>query len=273
MSASTPGRVHGEADGAVGTILLDNPRRFNAMTRTMWQQLRLVVTETARQPGLRLIVLRGAGGHFCAGGDISEYPDFRFESDSLRAFHEDDVWGALSALLACDVPLVAQISGHCMGAGMELACCCDLRVAAASAQFGAPIAKLGFPMAPRELALVAQEAGRATARQMLLEAAVLSAADLAQRGFLSRVVADEDLQAVVHATVDRMRGLSPRAARLNKQALRKLFSHPALVEPGSDAPDLDAEVRHLLAHAYDDAGAAEHREGIQAFLHKRAPRF
>jgi enoyl-CoA hydratase len=69
---------------------------------------------------------------------------------ALRAFHEDDVWGGLQAMLDCDVPIVAQIEGNCMGAGVEIASCCDIRIAGATAKFGAPIAKLGFPMAPRE---------------------------------------------------------------------------------------------------------------------------
>lgn len=79
--------------------------------------------------------------------------------------------------------MVAQITGNCMGAGVEIASCCDIRLSAESAQFGAPIAKLGFPMAPREAALVSQQVGMVTARQMLLEAAVFSAPEMLQRGF------------------------------------------------------------------------------------------
>src|SRR5690606_4711036 len=117
-------------------------------------------------------------------------PDFRFDEASLRDFHEREVWGGLSALLAIDCPVIAQIEGHCMGAGMEIASACDIRVASATARFGAPIARLGFPMAPREAELVAREAGLATAREMLLQAAVLDADTLRARGFLHAVVPD-----------------------------------------------------------------------------------
>jgi enoyl-CoA hydratase/carnithine racemase len=113
-------------------------------------------------------------------------------------------------------------------------------------------------MAPREAALVARETGLATARQMLLEAAVFSATDMLQRGFLSRVVADADVSAVAQASVQRIYELATQAARLNKQTLRALVSDP----PSS-----------LLAKAYDYADSVEQREGISAFLEKRPPRF
>ena len=169
---------------------------------------------------MRCVIVAGEGGHFCAGGDIAEYPDFRFDEAALRGFHEDDVWGGLGAMLACDLPMLAQIEGNCMGAGVEIASCCDIRVASSGARFGAPIAKLGFPMAPREAALVAREAGAATAREMLLEAAVFDATEMKARGFLNTVLPDGTLTSAVLARAQRIAALSPQAARLNKQALR-----------------------------------------------------
>jgi enoyl-CoA hydratase/carnithine racemase len=229
-----------------------------------------------QQPDVRCVLVVGQGANFCAGGDISEYADFRFEEASLRHFHEEEVWGALNAMLQCDVPMVAHIVGNCMGAGIEIASCCDIRLAAESAQFGAPIARLGFPMAPREAALVARELGGITARQMLLEAAVFSAPEMLQRGFLSRVVADVDLASVVQATLDRITQLAPQAARLNKQTLRAL--NPALAQTdkalaAAETVAISDPVATLLAGAYAYASSAEQREGITAFLEKRAPRF
>ncbi|MCB2070936.1 MAG: enoyl-CoA hydratase/isomerase family protein, partial [Ottowia sp.] len=126
-------------------VTLVNPGKLNVMTRTMWRELRKVFTTLARSADVRCVVVAGEGASFCAGGDIAEYPDFRFEPGSLRDFHEEDVWGGLAAMLACDVPMIAAIEGHCMGGGMEIASCCDIRVAAEHTQFGAPIARLGFP--------------------------------------------------------------------------------------------------------------------------------
>jgi enoyl-CoA hydratase/carnithine racemase len=168
-------RVELDCHHAVARVTLRYPQRFNAMSRAMWRELRVVFERIAQDANLRCVVVTGAGSHFCAGGDISEYPEFRFEPSRLRAFHEEDVWGALQAMLDCDLPVLAKIRGNCMGAGLEIASCCDIRLAAQSARFGAPIARLGFPMAPREAALVLREAGSTVTRQILLEAAVLDA--------------------------------------------------------------------------------------------------
>jgi len=245
----------------VAVVELVHAAKFNAMSRTMWRQLQSVFQKIQDDPQLRCVVVRGSG-HFCAGGDISEYAAFRFQEESLRAFHESDVWGGLQAMLDCDVPIIAQICGNCMGAGVEIASCCDVRIASDDARFGAPIAKLGFPMAPREAALVAHAVGELTAREMLLAAAVLDAPVMQRRGFLNHVVPLAELDATVHALVERMLGLAPQAARMNKRTFRAL----APVFAGNDAID-------LVANAYCYADSFEHREGIQAFLDKRAPRF
>jgi len=263
-------RIVCQVKDSVAQVTLSYPKRFNAMNRAMWRELRGIFENLQADTTLRCVVLRGQGDHFCAGGDISEYASFRFDAASLRDFHEVDVWGALQAMLACDVPMVAQIAGNCMGAGIELASCCDIRLSAESARFGAPIAKLGFPMAPREVALVGREVGLVTARQMLLEAAVFSAPHMLQRGFLSQVVADDDLAAVSAATLQRLTALAPQAARLNKQTLRVLTQPGAFDAPRSQG---DQPLGQLLAQAYQYADSVEHREGIQAFLEKRPARF
>lgn len=250
------GEVTVVREGALAWVTLSHPGKLNAMSRAMWRALRQVFTALPMDATLRCVVLRGEGGHFCAGGDISEYPGFRFETESLRAFHEDEVWAGLQAVLDCDVPVVAQIEGACMGAGVEMAACCDIRIAGESARFGAPIAKLGFPMAPREAALVAGAVGAATAREMLLEAAVLGAPEMKQRGFLNRLRPDTEVAAEAEATAWRIAALAPQAARLNKRTFRTL-----------------AAATPVFADAYAYANSAEHHEGIDAFLQKRKPVF
>lgn len=227
----------------------------------MWQQLRYVFDSIENNINAGCVIVLGentsvnssgknaAAKSFSAGGDISEYPSFRFHEASLREFHEVDVWGGLSAMLSCDVPIVAQIDGACMGAGLEIASCCDVLVAGASAKFGAPIAKLGFPMAPKEAALVVNAVGELTAREMLLEAVVFDADTMLQRGFLNRVVADDDVAESAMQSVARILALAPQAARLNKQTFRGLNSQ----------------------NTYAYAESAEHKEGISAFIEKRKP--
>ncbi|MEY4911607.1 MAG: hypothetical protein RL761_1270, partial [Pseudomonadota bacterium] len=199
MSDSKPEQQIGEVrlqyegeGGRLAVVTLANPTKLNAISRHMWQQLRSVFNSISgnKNAGCVLICGENCGDlkAFSAGGDISEYPSFRFNEASLREFHEVDVWGGLHAMLACDVPIVAQIEGSCMGAGLEMASCCDIRIAGTSAKFGAPIAKLGFPMAPKEAEVVVRAVGKLTAREMLMEAAVLDAPTMLQRGFLNRVV-------------------------------------------------------------------------------------
>ena len=253
--------------GALACVTLCHAGKFNAMSRAMWRELRDVFMRIQAGTDVRAVLVCGAGGHFCAGGDIAEYPAFRFDVASLRAFHEHDVWGALQAMLDCDVPIIAAIEGHCMGAGMEIASCCDIRLASSDARFGAPIAKLGFPMAPREAALVARVAGEATARELLLEAAVLHAAEMKARGFLHNVLPAAEVLPHARGRAQRMAALAPGAARLNKQTFR------ALNQPFAPGEWAQAAIENVVIDAYDYADSAEHREGIAAFLAKRPARF
>lgn len=251
-------------------VTLRHSGRLNAMSRAMWHQLRSVFESVQRNPDARCVLIEGADGAFCAGGDISEYPAFRFDAAALRDFHENDVWGGLQAMLQCDVPIVAHIAGACMGAGVEIASCCDIRIACSSARFGAPIARLGFPMAPREAQLVAGAVGDVTARQMLLEAATFSAAEMLARGFLSRVTEPGLLAADALGTACRVAALAPGAARLNKQTFRAL-KVPFVLE--GKAPSAIEMIVNGVPDPYAYADSAEHREGIAAFLAKRPPVF
>lgn len=253
------GAIELAQQGAVARVTLRNSQKFNAMSRAMWRELRSVFESLQGRTDLRCVIVSGADSNFCSGGDISEYAAFRFQESSLRDFHEIEVWGGLQAMLDCDLPLLAQIDGNCMGAGVEIASCCDIRLAGTSAKFGAPIARLGFPMAVRETALVAREVGLGVARQMLLEAAIFSAAEMKASGFLGRVVSDDALAAEAQATALRIAALSPQAARLNKQTIR------GLLNPMGSVADPHK------TYAYADS--AEHREGIGAFLTKRKPAF
>ena len=250
------GAIQWQVQGSVATVTLSNPQKMNAMTRAMWRQLREAFQRIQAHRALRCVLVQGAGDHFCAGGDIAEYPSFRFDPASLRDFHEEDVWGALQAMLDCPVPLLALIRGNCMGAGLEIASACDLRLAGQGSRFGAPIARLGFPMAPREADLVQRAIGATAAHAMLLAAEIYEAQRL-PCGFLTWCLPDEALEEHVQAVLKRMAQLSPQAAQLNKAQLQQ--GVPRLGE----TPD--------SAYAYADS--PEHREGIEAFLVKRPALF
>ena len=139
-----------EANG-VARVTLANPGKHNAIDIGMWRALRVrfeALQQMPVQAAPRCVIVCGAGGQFASGGDIDEFAGFRFDENALRHFHEHIVAPALQAMLDCDVPLLAQIDGSCIGGGLEVAACCDIRLCGTASRFGAPIAKLGFPMAP-----------------------------------------------------------------------------------------------------------------------------
>jgi len=248
------------ADGIV-RVTISHPGKLNALSVAMWHGLRQAFDALAGADGSRerVVIVCGEGGAFAAGGDIGEFPQFRFEEATLRAFHEEAVAPALQAVLDCPLPVVAQIEGPCVGGGLEIAACCDLRIAGQGSRFGIPIAKLGFPLAPLEAQIVAQVLPLPLLAELLLEARLLEAPEALARGLVHRVVADDAVAAEALASARRMAGLSPQAARINKRTLRQL------ARGGPTAAERQAH------YAYADS--AEHREGLAAFLDKRPPRF
>lgn len=247
----------------IAVLRFSNPGKLNALSVRMWRDLRALVEGlNALHPdaGPRVVVVQGDGGTFVAGADIEEFPDFRFDAAMLAHYHEDIVAPALNALLGCERPLVAQIEGACVGGGLEIAACCDIRICGEGSRFGVPIARLGFPMAPLEIEIVARVIGETTLRELLLEARMLDAGEARQRGLVTRVVPDAKVAAEAQRSARHMAGLSPQALRLNKRALRQFGA-----ARGSS--------REERAPHYAYAPTAEHREGLAAFNEKRPPRF
>ena len=249
------------ADAAgVARVRIHNPAKQNALSVAMWRQLRAAFEQLqAAAATTRVVLVSGEGGHFAAGGDIEEFPSFRFDEQRLRDFHEQDVAPALHALLDCDIPIVAQIEGACLGGGLEIAACCDIRVCGEGSRFGAPIARLGFPMAPQELQVVSRVAPMAVLREMLLEARLFNAAAALQHGIVHAVVPDAEVAAHTLARAKSLAALSPQAARINKRTLRQI---------AAGGPSEEERLAH-----YGYADTEEHREGVMAFIEKRTPRF
>jgi enoyl-CoA hydratase/carnithine racemase len=259
MAAGQVQLIPADATG-VARVLISHPGKLNALTRAMWVELHAAFA-SLRTAGeaTRVVLLQGDGGHFVAGGDIDEFPSFRFDPERLRHFHEEQVAPALHALLDCEVPVVAQIDGACVGGGLEIAACCDLRICGRSSRFGIPIARLGFPLAPAEAQIVAAEFGLPLLRELLFEARLLRADEALARGLVHRVVDDGQVAAEARTAAERIAALSPQAQRLNKRMLRQI------AQGGLDAAQRTAH--------FDYADSAEHREGLAAFVEKRDARF
>ncbi len=246
---------------AVTTVTLVNPGKLNAISVEMWQALGQTFAALSADKSLRCIVVRGADGNFAAGADIAQFPEVRGSLDQLHVFHREIIAGALRAIAECAHPTVALIEGFCVGGGLEIAACCDLRIAGASSRFGAPIHKLGFAMAPDELRALLSVVSRATVLELLLEGRILDALEARERGIVTRVVVDDRVVDEAYATAARIAAMAPLANRISKRLIRRMG-------PGA-APLSDAEIDESFSY-WD---SHDHREGIAAFLEKRSPRF
>lgn len=248
-----PGYVRVEHAGDTTRVRLSTPGRRNAIGAAMWTALAETFGQLARAATPpRVVVLRGEQGHFAGGADIAEFPTLRHDRASGRRYHEELIAPALAAVRACPVPVVAAIEGACVGGGLELALAADLRLAARGARLGAPVGRLGFPFARRELADLLACVGRDVAFELLVEGRLLEADEACAKGLVTRVVATSAFEAELAACCERIVAGSPLAARLNKANLA------AAPLPPDDYSWLDTE---------------DYREGVAAFLAGRTPRF
>jgi enoyl-CoA hydratase len=247
-------------DGTIATVALNNPDRLNALNRAMWEGLGAAMRELSADEALRCVVVRGAGDKaFAAGADIAEFARERADSRQAKPYgnliHE-----TMQAVARCRHPTVAMIRGACVGGGLEIAAMCDLRVAGESSRFGIPVNKLGLTMAYGELMGLLALVGRAVALEILLEGRVFDAAEAYRKGLVNRVVPDATVEEEAYATARRIADGAPLVNRWHKQFIERLA------------------VRAQLAGKEWDEGfacfdTADYREGVDAFLNKRKPRF
>jgi enoyl-CoA hydratase/carnithine racemase len=253
--------VHLAFDGAVAHVTLDEPGKLNALSVATWGDLRTRFVGLATRDEIHCVVLRGAGGNFAAGADIAEFPRERFDLASGRRYHLEVIAPALAAIRESPQPVLAVIEGACVGGGLEIASVCDVRIAAAGSRLGAPVGRLGFPLALPELAPLLRLVGPAVASELLLTGRLLDASEALAKGLVQRVVPAEALDASVTETVQSILAGSPLAARLNKRNLR------LLAERGGDFSE-----SHLDA-SFAFFESADYTEGMRAFLERRSPRF
>lgn len=254
------GRIDIEANGEIATLTLNNPDKLNAIDLGMWQQLSRNMSELAVDRSIRCIVIRGAGDEaFAAGGDLEEFVSARTTLDQALHYH-GEVAAALTAIADCPHPTIALIRGACIGGGLEIAGACDLRIAADSARFGAPINKLGFSMYPGEMEGLLRLAGPAVVKEILLEGRILNAREAYEKGLLTRVVAESQVEDEAYASARRICSGAPLVAGWHKQWIHRLLDG----RPLSDA-------EKAASFAFLDT--EDYREGLSAFLEKRKPVF
>jgi enoyl-CoA hydratase/carnithine racemase len=180
--------------GARLTLTLNRPQRLNALDLALWDALGDAALAAAADPELRVVIVTGAGGAFASGGDIEEFQRVRRTPAEARAY-DARVVRAISALAACPHPVIAAINGDCVGGGLEIAASCDLRIAAASARFGIPVARLAMAAPPEAVEALVDLIGLDRALSLLLEARLIDAAEADRIGLVTRVVGDQDFAA------------------------------------------------------------------------------
>lgn len=234
--------VHDERRGDVALLTIDRQHRRNAVDHDTLAALASAV-EGAVTGGVGAIVLTGAGGHFCAGADLTGLEDTGFAT-VLR--------GVLDLLTSVPVATIAAVDGAALGAGTQLASFCDLRVATPRATFGIPAAKLGLMVDAATVARVVALAGAGPAREMLLAAETLDGERAHALGFVQRI---GDLTTALEW-----------ASAIAKLAPLTIAGHKLTLERAPDDP--------AIAEAFARAWTSEDvREGRAAFVERRPPRF
>ncbi len=261
LEAPEAGQVRLEKDGAIGWIIMDQPARHNALTATMWRSLPALIGKAEADGAVRVIVLRGAGGKaFCAGADISEFDTVReggaaSEYDALNQ-------AAFDAVAGSGKPVIAMIQGFCLGGGLALALCCDLRVAAEDAQFSLPPAKLGLGYHPRWIKPLLACVSPASAKELLFTGERFGYSHALRMGLINRVFQPEKLEPGVRALAQTIAENAP------------LTIHAAKRTIDAFAADLSAETMQALMDLVAKCSASEdYAEGRRAFREKRKPDF
>jgi enoyl-CoA hydratase len=252
------GQVRYERDGVVAHMVFDRPESRNAMTWQMYEQLNVICELIRQDPQIRVVTLRGVGGRaFIAGTDIKQFTEFASAEDGVR--YEKRAEAFLAALDTLPVPTLAIVDGWCVGGGLAIAACCDLRVATPNARFGIPIARtLGNCLSIGNYARIVAEFGVGRAKRMLMLGDMLTADDAYVAGFVSAISEPSELDTQVAALVDRLSRNAPITMRVSKQAIARVLH----------AVPLDAD--DLLRECY---GSRDFHVGVRAFIDKQEPQW
>jgi len=245
-------------DGAVAVLTLTFPAKRNAFCLQMRTQLRERLEAAMADDEVRAIVLAGAGGHFCAGGDIGEMA-------SRTLLQNRERWALVTALIRLIAlgpkPVVAAVEGSAMGAGLSIASLADYTVAARDAKFGAAFIKVGLMPDMGALWSLQHRVGRAKAREILGLARLFDGAEAARIGLANEMAEPGEALARAKAIAQEYALLPPVATALLKSALAQ----------GVDS--LDAAIRSELEHQAVAMGSEDHAEAVRAFAEKRAATF
>jgi enoyl-CoA hydratase len=249
-------------NGPVAEVLLNAPERKNAVPLAAWQALPALLERVEQDPTVRVCVLRGAGGKaFSAGADISEFEAIRSTPEAAARYDAANV-AAFKALKAVPMPVIAAIEGPCLGGGLGLALACDLRIAASSASFSIPAARLGLAYPPQALGDLLEAVSPSEAKKLLFTATRLSAQEALRIGLVNEVVGETELDSRIETLCATICANAPLSLKAAKTAINRLA-----------APVRPESLEQLLRDAQTCIDSEDYREGCRAFLEKRPPLF
>lgn len=247
-------------DAGVRTLTLHRPEMRNALNQEVLLALRAGLEDAAADPAVRCIVLTGAGSAFCAGADLTEF-QARIDGEREEAFG-DNFTPIVHLLRGIEKPIIAALNGPAVGAGCSFALACDLRISGESGALAVAYVRVGLIPDTGGTIILPLLVGLAKATELAFTGGRVGAEEAARIGLVNRVVADADLAGAAHAWAAELAALPTAAIGLTKRAF-----NAAMMPHFHEHLDYELE---LIAQAFQ---TADHREGVAAFLERRAPVF
>jgi len=249
-------------EGGVGIVTFNNPERHNAVSLEMWEATTHILKEFAADEEVRVVVLTGAGDKaFVSGADISKFASERASIEATRAYDVTTA-AAFGSIYEFPKPTIAMIRGYCIGGGVGLASCCDLRICSDDSRFAVPAAKLGLGYAYAGLKRLVDVVGQSFAKEIFYTARQFNAQEAYAMGLVNRVVPAAELESYVKSITDMICANAPLTIKAVKFTVGEILKD----ESKRDAARVDKMVEACFA-------SRDYTEGRTAFMEKRKPVF
>jgi enoyl-CoA hydratase/carnithine racemase len=255
-------KILGDVQDGIGHIVFNNPEKRNAVPLDMWQRVVDLLNDYENDPAVRLVVLSGAGGKaFVSGADISKFGSERATREAVAEYGR--VTGAVyTRLQGFPKPTIAKIDGYCVGGGVAVAACCDIRICGEGSKFAIPAAKLGLGYQAKYVKRLSDLVGPSFTKEIFFTARLFDADEARIMGLVNRVVPEAELDAYVADYAERITGNAPLTIAALKAAVGEL---------GKDAGERDMARCDAMVEAC--FASQDYIEGRTAFMEKRKPEF
>jgi enoyl-CoA hydratase len=249
-------------EGGVGYVIFNNPERHNAVSLEMWEAASEYLNDFANDKAVRVVVFSGAGGKaFVSGADISKFESERSSKEAIDRYNEA-VDKANTAIYEFPKPTIAMIHGYCIGGGVGLALCCDMRICADNSKFGVPAAKLGLGYGFKGIKKLVDVVGPSFAKEIFYTARQFTAAEAKDMGLVNRVMPAAELESYVKNYAETIGGNAP----LTVDAVKYIVGQVLTDESKRDLK----KCADLVAQCF---ASKDYIEGRTAFMEKRKPQF